>query len=194
MALSSWTSGEGGTLEDLATYLNGLTHDARIAELFTLGRGQQRALYALAASAAPLTLDDFASDGPAEHLGWNSLPVPSPLRRFSKIFTRGESGALFGFNEGLTRKVIGPGYFVAVPTAGNEAWESRGSVVIDYYQVPQDSAPVGWPAICSNDVGLQRFVYRHTRDFMRRISDHVTIGAAYKGEKSLGHFFILIRQ
>jgi hypothetical protein len=194
MALNSWTSGDGGTLDGLTTYLNGLTHEQRLAELFTLGRAQQRALYGLAESAPPLTLDDFTSDGVVEHFGWNSLPVPSPLRRFSKVFTRGERGALFGFNEGLTRKVIGPGYFVAVPTAGNEDWESRGSIVIDYYQVPEDSAPEGWPEVRSNDVGLQRFVYRHTRDFMRRLSDHVTIGAAYKGEKSLGHFFILVRQ
>ena len=31
-------------------------------------------------------------------------------------------------------------------------------------------------------------------DFMRRVSQHVSIGAAYKGEKKLDHYFVLVRQ
>ena len=41
---------------------------------------------------------------------------------------------------------------------------------------------------------LSRFVYHHTRDFMRRVSRHVSIGAAYKDERPLDHYFVLCRQ
>jgi hypothetical protein len=42
-------------------------------------------------------------------------------------------------------------------------------------------------------VGLQTLVYHQTRDFMRRVSSHVTIGAAYKKERALNVHFILCR-
>ena len=45
-----------------------------------------------------------------------------------------------------------------------------------------------------NSKGLQFLVYHKTRDFMRRVSEHISIGAAYKKEKSLGQFFVLIRE
>ena len=37
-------------------------------------------------------------------------------------------------------------------------------------------------------------MYHHTRDYMRRVSSHVTVGAAYKGETSLDHYFMLCRE
>ena len=52
----------------------------------------------------------------------------------------------------------------------------------------------GWPRVRSNREGLQRLVYYGTRDFMRRVSQHVSIGAAYKGEKPLDHYFTLCRE
>jgi hypothetical protein len=48
--------------------------------------------------------------------------------------------------------------------------------------------------VIPNTQGLQRFVYHKTRDFMRRLSTHVTIGAAFKEEKAHDHYFILCRQ
>jgi hypothetical protein len=79
-------------------------------------------------------------------------------------------------------------------TAGRPEWEARGAVVIDYFQIPDGPVPAGWPPVIPNTKGLQRFVYHRTRDFMRRVSTHVTIGAAFKEEKSLDHYFILCRQ
>lgn len=181
------------TLEEISAHLNAMPIEAQRDELFVLGRAAQRILYGLAASGEALTLDYFSTDGEVEHWGFNSLPVPSPFRRFSKVFTRGADGALFGFNEGITRKLIGPGYFIAVPTKGNAEWEARSAVVIDYFEVPAESPPEGWPAVVSNDVGLQMFVYRHTRDFMRKVSDSVTIGTAFKNGKAMDQFFILVR-
>ena len=90
--------------------------------------------------------------------------------------------------------MIGPGYFVALGTAGRAAWADRGGVVIDYFQVPDGPVPDGWPRVVDNDWRLQRFVYHRTRDFMRRVSAHVSIGAAWKSERSLDHYFLLCRR
>lgn len=187
-------------LARLAELLDGLTHEERLRALSTSTRADQRALYNAAKEAPPLTLDFFVPAGTAprvaiHHKGRNSLPLPAPLRSFEKRFARPEDGSarLFGYNEGLTRAWIGPGFFVARPTAGNRAWEERGAVVIDYFQVPDGPVPEGWPKVVPNSRGLQAFVYNGTRDFMRRVSEHVSIGAAYKGEDALDHYFTLCR-
>ncbi len=60
--------------------------------------------------------------------------------------------------------------------------------------MPDGPVPDGWPEVIPNSKGLQRFVYYQTRDFMRRVSKHVTIGAAYKVEKKLDHYFVLVRE
>jgi hypothetical protein len=119
-----------------------------------------------------------------------------PLRLFQKRFSRPEDGSdrLFGYNESPFKTTIGPGFFVAIPTAGKPAWEERGAIVIDYFQIPDGPVPSGWPRVIPNTKGLQRFVYHRTRDYMRRVSAHVTIGAAFKEESSLDHYFILCRE
>ncbi|WP_437500965.1 hypothetical protein [Sorangium sp. So ce1099] len=185
----------------LAEYLDGLTHDERLRALSTTSRADQRALYAAASQAPALTLDFFVPDGTprrvgVHHKGRNSLPLPSPFRFFEKRFALPEDGGarLFGYNEGLTRSWIGPGFFVAVPTAGNQSWQERGAVVIDYFQVPDGPVPAGWPPVVPNSKGLQSVVYDGTRDFMRRLSKDVSIGAAFKGEKPLDHYFTLCRE
>lgn len=175
--------------------------DERRNAVLALDRAAQRRLYHLAAQARPLALEDFvpAERAPREavrHLGKNTLPLPVPLRFFEKRFSRPESGAprLFGYNETPVVRWIGPGYFVARATAGEPTWTSRGAIVVDYFQVPDGPVPSGWPPVVPNSRGLQRFVYHGTRDFMRRLSRHVTIGAAYKGERPLDHYFVLVRE
>ena len=187
-------------IDKIAAHLDSLDADTRWREVEQLGRKRQRKLYAKAAHAAPIDHAHFVGDAkPREeviHEGINTLPVPRPLRRFQKRFSRPDTGAsrLFGYNEGPTRRWIGPGFFVAVPTAGRPEWEARGAIVVDYFQIPDGAVPAGWPKVIPNTQGLQMFVYNKTRDFMRRVSTHVTIGAAYKEEKSLDHYFILCRQ
>lgn len=189
------------TLDSIAAHLDGLSPEARLADTRTLGRGDQRRLYQLAASASPLTLDDFVPPGRAPlsqviHDGRNTLPLPASLRLFQKRFCRpaeGE-GRLFGYNQSPFLRTIGPGFFVAIPTAGRPAWEARGAVVIDYFQVPDGAVAAGWPPVIPNTRGLQYFVYHRTRDFMRRVSTHVTIGAAFREESALDHYFILCRE
>jgi hypothetical protein len=189
------------TIQDIGAYLDGLSSSDRLAETRTLSRKVQRLLYEKAADAAPLTIDYFVpstqSDrAPVIHDGWNTLPLPSGIRIFQKRFCRPDedNSRLFGYNHGATMGLIGPGFFVAVPTTGNKEWEARGAVVIDYFQVPDGEVSEGWPNVVPNSKGLQRFVYYQTRDFMRRVSIHVSVGAAYKVEKFMGQYFMLCRE
>jgi hypothetical protein len=177
---------------DIASLLDGLDPVSRWDQVCRLDRDHQRTLYRKAEGSG-VALDHFVSDAPALteviHDGLNTLPVPGSLRRFSKRFSRPDSGDLsrvFGYNEGLTRRVLGPGYFVAVSTGD--------AVVVDYYQVPDGPVPPGWPPVVPNSKGLQRFVYHETRDVMRGVSAHVSVGAAHRRDKPMDHYFVLCRR
>jgi hypothetical protein len=187
-------------IDEIAPFLDALDHEGRWEQLRELSRSEQRMLYEKAAASPPLDLAYFIGDAGARveviHDGRNTLPLPPVFRRFQKRFCKPSNGTagVFGYNEGLTKKVVGPGYFVAIPTDGKPAWEARGAVVIDYFQVPQSEVAAGWPEVVPNSNGLQRFVYDQTRDFMRRVSEHVSIGAAFKRERPLDHYFVLCRR
>jgi hypothetical protein len=200
MSLCSLIDDSGSDIGAIGAYLDELDPRARKTEVRELDRGRQRTLYEKAAHAAPLDLDHFVGAAgeliEVIHDGLNTLPLPRRLRRFQKRFCRPEEdGArLFGYNEGPTRQVVGPGFFVAVPTRGRPAWEARGAVVVDYFQIPDGPVADGWPPVVPNDWRLQRLVYHETRDFMRRVSRHVSIGAAFKRERPLDHYFALCRR
>lgn len=188
------------SLAELVAHLDALTHEDRREQLAALGRGDQRRLWKLAEGAEPITRSFFVPDElpprrAVHHDGKNTLPIPG-FTRFQKVFARPEDGTprLFGYNRGRSEGIIGPGYFVTVDTAGRPEWTARGPVVVDYFQVPDGPVPDGWPRVRANSVGLQYFVYHRTRDFMRRVSRHVSIGAAYKVERALDHYFTLCRQ
>ncbi len=208
MSLRDLLRDDGASLPGIAAYLDGLSHAERLAETRTLRRAEQRRLYRAAAAAAPIDLAHFVPDGVApgaavHHDGRNTLPLPGRLKLFEKRFAKptpitddppGSAPRLFGYNQSPFLRTIGPGFFVAVLTAGKPEWERRGAVVVDYFQIPDGAVPAGWPPVIPNTRGLQRFVYHRTRDFMRRVSAHVSIGAAYKGEKALDHYFVLCRE
>jgi hypothetical protein len=190
---------EGASLAAIASHLDGLDPAARLAQCRALGRADQRKLYNLA-TAELCRLEDLvpAAVAPRTEViqsGQNTLPLPGILQRFEKRFCRPDDGTdrLFGYNEGVTRSWIGPGCFVAYATDDNKDWLARGGVVVDYFKVPDGAVVDGWPKVVSNSRGLQFFVYNGTRDFMRKVSRDVTIGAAYKGEKPLDHYFVLVR-
>ena len=188
------------SIATIGAHLDALAADTRCVEVRWLDRDAQRRLYDKAAASTAIDLEHFVGRaGSGEeviHDGLNTLPLPTPLRRFQKRFCRPVDGSerLFGYNEGPTRRLVGPGFFVAVPTRGHPMWALRGAVVIDYFQVPEGPVAPGWPEIVANDHGLSRFVYHETRDFMRRVSSHVAIGAAYRRERSLDHHFVLCRR
>lgn len=104
-----------------------------------------------------------------------------------------EASRAFGYYETPVRRLIRPGYFVAYETAGNPGWQARGGVVVDYFQSPSAQPPAGWPPIVPNSRGLQRYIYGGTRDFLRRVSSHVTIGAVFKADRPMDHYFVLCR-
>ena len=120
--------------------------------------------------------------------GKNSLPVFS---HFEKRFCRTADNpdVLYGYNEGSTRKFVGPGYFVASVDA------ERGEVAVNYYHVPPEDAalPEAWPAIKPNEKGVQKFVYAKMIDYLRKVSDHVTIGRADRNGKTTNNYFLLCR-
>ena len=199
--LLSLVEDPSASIESIGAWLDGLDEDVRLAQIRSLGRKPQRALYGKAQASAPMTLDDVVPPGtPARteviHEGRNTLPLPGSLKLFQKRFARTEDGTprLFGYNQSPFVGPIGPGCFVALTTAGKPEWEARGGVVVDYFQVPDGPIPDGWPRVVKNSRGLSFFVYDGTRDFLRRVSKHVSIGAAYKGEKALDHYFMLCRR
>ncbi|MFP6639331.1 MAG: hypothetical protein VCC04_03730, partial [Myxococcota bacterium] len=126
------------------------------------------------------------------HYGRNSQPL---FKYFQKRWSRpaGRNDQLFGYNEARVRPLIGPGYFVAHPTDADGS-DVRGAVVVDYFMMPDGPVPAGWPHIKANDRGLQMFVYNKTRDYMRRISEHVSLGIAYRMEKRVMGYFVLCRE
>lgn len=198
MSLSSMLADPKTGVAEIGAWLDGLDPAARLEAMgHTSGREQKR-LYELAAASPPMTAHDFvpAHVGPGVeviHHGRNTLPV---FRSFQKRFTRPADGSnrFFGYNHGSTGWLIGPGYFVAHDTAGNADWEARGAWVVDYFMVPDGPVPEAWPKVVANNVGLQILVYHHTRDFMRKVSKHVSIGAAFKVEKAMGAYFTLVRE
>ena len=95
---------------------------------------------------------------------------------------------LWGYNEGSTRSIIGPGYFVC--RLAEEG--APGAIVIDYETLPS-RAPEGWPALQTNERGLSRFVYAYMQDYLRKVSEHVTIGRAYRHGKESPNYFTLCR-
>lgn len=182
----------------VGAFLDGLDEGQRWAAVGRLDRAHQRALYR---KAVVDSIDLTQLVGEAEprveviHDGLNTLPVPPSLRRFEKRFCRSSvDGPLFGYNEGPLRRLIGPGYFVAKTTVDQPDWWSHGGVVVDYFEVPADAVVDGWPRVVPNGRGLQRFVYHQTRDFLRAVSAHVSIGAAFKRDRPLDHYFVLCRR
>lgn len=186
----------GAHAEDVAKHLDGLAQPQRIEELHALGGKEQARLYEIAEANAPLDLDFFVPRGVADgreviHFGKNSQPA---FREFQKRWARptGRPGELYGYNETMVRPLIGPGYFVAHLTEGDGA-DPRGAVVVDYFMVPSGPVPEGWPGVRPNSRGLQRFVYDKTRDYMRRLSSHCSIGVAHRLEKRVMGYFVLCR-
>lgn len=124
------------------------------------------------------------------HEGQNTLPA---FRSFQKRFCRPSAAfqsddrpQLWGYNHQTFSGVTGPGYYVAYDD------KDTGEVVVDYRSLPPEH-PEGWPEIIDNKAKLGRFVYHGMVDRLRRVSEHVTIGRAFKA-KPMSAWFVLVRQ
>jgi len=181
--------------EEIRSLLDSAGHAARVAATRTLGRREQRALYAAVEGRLPVRLVDLVPPrvdawSEVRHHGKNTLPA---FTHFEKRFCRPSDedrekpSALHGFNFQTMSPLTGPGYFVAVDDP------ARGEVRIDYRRVP-DRHPAGWPEIRSNERGLARLVYGFMVDTLRRVAEHVTIGSAARNGRDLGSWFVLVRE
>ena len=189
MSIHDFFAGREVDVPGLAAYLDGLDDAPRIAQVLDLDGAEQARLFDAAAGVRPITLEDFvpAAVPPLHtviHYGRNSLPL---FRLFQKRFCRPDrDGAeLWGYNEQPWKRFTGPGYFVARQADHEE-------VVIDYCEVPPEK-PAEWPSILPNSARLSRFIYYRTRDFMRGVSRHVTIGRATREGKPMDNWFVLCR-
>lgn len=175
--------------EHLARELDRLTHAERVLALQGMERAQFSLLYAAVDGFVPMTLGDLVPEAArplqaVRHIGRNSLPLFSSFeKRFYRLTNQAAVG---GANFQSTSAFTGPGYFTALPTA------ERAEVVIDYNQIP-NAAPDGWPALADNRHGIGRLVYGGMIDTLRRVSSHVSIGAAQKPGQPPSAYFVLCR-
>jgi len=196
MSLAELVRSDAKILE-IAQHLDSLEHAARLRECQGLSGPDQKRLFQKAAESPRLDLAFYVPDGtppltPVIHHGKNSQPV---FRDFQKRWCRpaDRDDQLHGYNETVVRPLIGPGYFVAHET-DDGGRDPRGAIVVDYFMTPPaDGRAPGWPEVKPNSSGLQRFVYHQTRDYMRRVSAHVSIGEAHRLEKKVMGWFILCR-
>ncbi len=159
------------------------------------GRAQARLWQAAAGS--PVTIEEMVPRElgplvPVVFHGKNSLPA---FTRFQKCFCRpsqdGPTDQLWGYNYQPTRwlaSLTGPGYFVAYDSSS-----PIGSVAVDYRRIPSER-PSSWPELHDNRYRLSRFIFNGMIDYMRRISEHLLIGRATRGEKELDNYFLLSRE
>ncbi|HKU42089.1 MAG TPA: hypothetical protein VJR89_28215 [Polyangiales bacterium] len=162
----------------------------RVLAVRGLGPGSQRALWELVDGFAEMTLADLVprTTPPYEaviHYGRNTLPM---FTMFEKRFYRmGDGSSVGGANFQTLSPLTGPGYFVARKDDGVP------EVLIDYQCLPKDK-PSDFPAIRDNDSGIARLVYGSMVDVVRRVSEHVSIGAASRHGQKLDAYFVLCRE
>jgi hypothetical protein len=168
---------------------------SRLATVLTITPKEQRALWEIFEDQAP-DADHFVPSGTEPlkeviHHGKNTLPTHN---FFQKRFCRGddESGELWGYNHQSLSWLTGPGYYVAHVVESEKDKDAPSSYVIDYTRIPPKK-PESWPEIIGNEKKLGRLVYHGMKDYMRKVSDHVSIGRAYKGGKPMDAWFVLVR-
>ena len=174
----------------LAAYLDGLDAATRLREVRSLDKREQVKLFAAAENARPISRAHFVPTGTPPlreviHYGRNSLPTSNFFeKRFCLPDTPGDE--LWGYNEHALKGLIGPGYFVVRAL-------SQFEMVIDYTALPPRK-PDAWPPILPNSARLGRLVYYQTRDIVRAVSEHVTIGHDTRNGQPLDRWFVLCRE
>ena len=176
-------------LDRAAEGLNQLSHSERLAVVRSLGKAPQAALFEAAKGRVITIADVVPADAaplkPVIHHGKNSLPL---FTEFQKRFCRSSDSPeteLWGYNHQTMAPITGPGYYVA--------HQHGDEVAIDYTRLP-DGKPESWPAIKPNGSGFSRLVYFNMIDYLRKVSDHVSIGRAVKGGKAMDNWFLLCRE
>ncbi len=182
------------TPERITAALDRMSHAGRLATIRAVTADEQAKLWEMFAE-SPADRDHFVPSGTDPlteviHHGRNSLPA---FNFFQKRFCAADddSEELWGFNHQTMSWITGPGFYVAHDT--EEEKDAPGAYVINYTRIPPKK-PDDWPEILPNEAKLGRFVYSGMKDYMRKISDHVSIGRAYKSGKPMDAWFVLCRE
>jgi hypothetical protein len=179
---------EGAPYAEISSHLDGLSPEARLAEVLGITGKRVGKLYEAVAGGPTVTLDEMVAPGEKGTViyeGRNSLPAFS---RFQKRFLRLPSGVIVGYNHQTMSFVTGPGYFLVKAADGKG--EHGKELFFDYTEAPPE-APAGWPAYKPNDRGLSNSVYGGMIDYVRRVARGVVVGKAYRGGVSQNAYFSL---
>lgn len=175
--------------EALEAALDSATHHERVDASRRFNKKIQRRLFEQAQGRSP-SLDQFVPHEqtyrPIHHWGKNT--VAPFVDHFQKRFARvpGREDLLYGYNESWYRFAVSPGYYVAYMDY------DAGELIVDYTRLPE-GRPDEWPTILPNWFGLGPLIFLGMQDRMRRVSDHVTIGRAFK-KKAMNQWFVLVRE
>lgn len=192
MSLSALLKDQSITAAVISDHLNGLSDHDQVREVRSLSIKQVHRCWAVFEPGETIDLDylvpeHLGASVPVHHLGVNTLPMG---RFFEKRFVRSPDNPseLWGYNHQSLAWLTGPGSFV-VHEAGSD---NHDALFIDYRSIPSGDIE-GWPAPKSNDRGIAKLVYGGMQDFMRRVSDRVSVGRAFVRGKDLGASFMLVR-
>jgi hypothetical protein len=175
--------------DELEDALDSATHEERVAASREWDTAIQRKLYDQA-QGRPVRLEQLVPTErplqPVHHWGRNTV-FPG-FHHFQKRFTRPEDrdDVLYGYNETWYKFATTPGYYTAYED------EQTGQVVVDYTRLPEDR-PDHWPGIRPNWHFLGLVVFHGMKDRLWSVSDHVTIGRAFK-KKPMNQWFVLVRE
>lgn len=173
----------------LEAALDAATHRERVAATRKWNKKIQRRLFEQA-EGRRTSIDQFVPHEdtyrPIHHWGKNTVAplVDHFQKRFARVPDRDD--ILYGYNESWYRFATSPGYYVAYMD------DTTGELVVDYTQLPE-GRPDEWPTILPNWFGLGPLIFLGMTDRLRRVSDHVTIGRAYK-KKPMNQWFVLVRE
>ena len=190
-------------LERIGAALDAMTHEERKLTMLSIEPAEQRALWKLVKD-RPVDTDHFVPPGieplrQVIHHGKNSLLAHN---FFQKRFCRADDGSneLWGYNHQTLAWASGPGYFVARDASpetdrvrARDDGDLPASYLIDYTRLPPKK-PDAWPRILPNERLISRFVYAGMKDFMRRVSRHVSIGRAHRNGRVMNAWFVLCRE
>ena len=183
----------GATVDSVAEIIEALGRNERIQAIRTLSGKDQQRLWELADGCRVQLTDMVPADCQpgwmVRHFGRNSLPVFTQFEKRFRLADRGETAntELWGYNFQRLARFTGPGYFVACEDP------TTHSIAIDYHRVPAFGT-AGWPPLRENTAGVvSSLVYGRMIDHMRKVSEHVTIGRAFKKGKWQPNWFVLCR-
>jgi hypothetical protein len=181
-------------LKRVAEILDGLGHEGRYHTIRTWTKHQHELIYEAAKGFRPLDLDFLVPSSVGSlveviHDGHNTLPM---FTQFQKRFVKldGEDLPIGGYNHQSMAAFTGPGYFGVTKGEGPD---HEGELVVDYRVIPKNK-PDAWPEIRSNDGGIAGIVNGGMVDYVRGISNHVSIGMAFKNGQSRNQWFAMVRR